>query len=84
MSHCIHLVLSFYVLNVCRAPSSKVLREDASHNMYVSGCKEVEVKNTEEAYEVLIKGIFQHSVSCLIFKIQTSVSAGWSASGGMV
>ncbi len=69
MTCCIHLVLSFYLLNVFRAPSSKVLREDASHNMYVSGCKEVEVKNTEEAYEVLIKGNFQHSVSCLILNI---------------
>ena len=40
----------------CRAPTSKVLREDGSHNMYVSNCVEVEVKSTEEAYEVLLKG----------------------------
>ncbi|NXK69270.1 KIF23 protein, partial [Sylvietta virens] len=33
-------------------PQSKTLREDQNHNMYVTGCTEVEVKSTEEAFEV--------------------------------
>ncbi|NXD28383.1 KIF23 protein, partial [Spelaeornis formosus] len=33
-------------------PQSKILREDQNHNMYVTGCTEVEVKSTEEAFEV--------------------------------
>ncbi|XP_062922241.1 kinesin-like protein KIF23 isoform X1 [Mobula hypostoma] len=37
-------------------PQSKNLREDSNHNMYVSGCTEVEVKSTEEAFEVFWKG----------------------------
>ncbi|XP_038622981.1 kinesin-like protein KIF23 isoform X3 [Tachyglossus aculeatus] len=37
-------------------PQSKILREDKNHNMYVSGCTEVEVKSTEEAFEVFWKG----------------------------
>lgn len=41
---------------LCRPPQSKVMREDAKHNMYVNGAVEVEVKNTEEAFEVLLKG----------------------------
>ncbi|XP_053274949.1 kinesin-like protein KIF23 isoform X4 [Pleuronectes platessa] len=38
------------------APQSKILREDQNHNMYVAGCTEVEVKSTEEAFEVFWKG----------------------------
>ena len=41
---------------MCRPPQSKGLREDASHNMYVSGATEVEVQSTAEAYEQLLKG----------------------------
>ncbi|XP_069767802.1 kinesin-like protein KIF23 isoform X2 [Narcine bancroftii] len=37
-------------------PQSKNLREDSHHNMYVAGCTEVEVKSTEEAFEVFWKG----------------------------
>jgi len=39
-----------------RPPTSKILREDASHNMYVSGVVETEVKSTEEAYDMFCKG----------------------------
>ncbi|KAM6961347.1 kinesin-like protein KIF23 isoform 2-T2 [Aplochiton taeniatus] len=39
-----------------KPPQSKILREDPSHNMYVSGCTEVEVKSTEEAFEVFWRG----------------------------
>ncbi|KFV77424.1 Kinesin-like KIF23, partial [Struthio camelus australis] len=37
-------------------PQSKTLREDQNHNMYVTGCTEVEVKSTEEAFEVFWRG----------------------------
>uniref|UniRef100_A0A673XQT5 Kinesin-like protein n=1 Tax=Salmo trutta TaxID=8032 RepID=A0A673XQT5_SALTR len=37
-------------------PQSKLLREDQNHNMYVAGCTEVEVKSTEEAFEVFWRG----------------------------
>ncbi|XP_029430871.1 kinesin-like protein KIF23 isoform X2 [Rhinatrema bivittatum] len=39
-----------------KAPQSKILREDQNHNMYISGCTEIEVKSTEEAFEVFWKG----------------------------
>ncbi|XP_070547007.1 kinesin-like protein KIF23 isoform X1 [Ptychodera flava] len=39
-----------------RPPQSKILREDNCHNMYISGCAEVEVKSTEEAYDVFLRG----------------------------
>ncbi|XP_036819797.1 kinesin-like protein KIF23 isoform X5 [Oncorhynchus mykiss] len=39
-----------------KPPQSKILREDQNHNMYVSGCTEVEVKSTEEAFEVFWRG----------------------------
>ncbi|XP_051896366.1 kinesin-like protein KIF23 isoform X6 [Pristis pectinata] len=39
-----------------KPPQSKNLREDSNHNMYVAGCTEVEVKSTEEAFEVFWKG----------------------------
>ncbi|XP_069767808.1 kinesin-like protein KIF23 isoform X7 [Narcine bancroftii] len=39
-----------------KPPQSKNLREDSHHNMYVAGCTEVEVKSTEEAFEVFWKG----------------------------
>ncbi|XP_018608017.1 kinesin-like protein KIF23 isoform X2 [Scleropages formosus] len=42
-----------------KPPQSKILREDQNHNMYVAGCTEVEVKSTEEAFEVFWKGMFQ-------------------------
>ena len=42
---------------VYRPPTSKLLREDSERNMYVSNVVEVEVKSTEEAYEVLWKGM---------------------------
>ncbi|XP_020837911.1 kinesin-like protein KIF23 isoform X4 [Phascolarctos cinereus] len=37
-------------------PQSKMLREDKNHNMYVAGCTEIEVKSTEEAFEVFWRG----------------------------
>ncbi|NXD09490.1 KIF23 protein, partial [Nothocercus nigrocapillus] len=37
-------------------PQSKILREGQNHKMYVTGCTEVEVKSTEEAFEVFWRG----------------------------
>jgi hypothetical protein len=36
--------------------TSKNIREDIEHNMYVSGVVEVEISNPQEAYELLLKG----------------------------
>ena len=42
---------------VCfRPPQTKILRTDNQDNMYVHNCVEVEVKTTEEAFEVFFKG----------------------------
>ena len=50
--------LSFHLppLSLSRPLQSKIMREDQYHNMYVSGATEVEVKSTEEAFEVLYMG----------------------------
>ena len=48
--------LSLSLLLLLRPPQSKVMREDSSHQMYVSGVTEVEVKTTEEAFQVLEQG----------------------------
>ena len=50
------IVTLFYYFVTYRPPTSKGLREDNNHNMYVSGVVEVEVKSTAEAYEVLERG----------------------------
>ncbi|XP_054475406.1 kinesin-like protein KIF23 isoform X2 [Anoplopoma fimbria] len=39
-----------------KPPQSRILREDQNHNMYVSGCMEVEVKSAEEAFQVFWRG----------------------------
>uniref|UniRef100_A0A8D2PPH5 Kinesin-like protein n=1 Tax=Zosterops lateralis melanops TaxID=1220523 RepID=A0A8D2PPH5_ZOSLA len=44
-----------------KPPQSKILREDQNHNMYVTGCTEVEVKSTEEAFEVFWRGNMERS-----------------------
>ena len=47
---------SFEWWSFFRLPQSKILRTDGQDNMYVHNCVEVEVKTTEEAFEVLYKG----------------------------
>uniref|UniRef100_A0A8C5N1M5 Kinesin-like protein n=1 Tax=Leptobrachium leishanense TaxID=445787 RepID=A0A8C5N1M5_9ANUR len=39
-----------------KPPQSRNLREDQNHNMYIAGCTEVEVKTTEEAFDVFWRG----------------------------
>lgn len=66
MTQCIVVRKFHSILSVCffisslslRPPQSKILREDQNHNMYVIGCTEVEVKSTEEAFEVFWRGKF--------------------------
>lgn len=57
-SHCVYIVCGCWLFSTTcfRPPQSKILREDQNHNMYVAGCTEVEVKSTEEAFEVFWKG----------------------------
>ncbi|ELU04176.1 hypothetical protein CAPTEDRAFT_226670 [Capitella teleta] len=49
--------LQYDAITGYKPPTSRVLREDSTRNMYVSSVTEVEVKSTEEAYEVLWKGM---------------------------
>ncbi|XP_006611057.1 kinesin-like protein KIF23 isoform X1 [Apis dorsata] len=35
---------------------SKIIREDGNRNMYVHGCTEIEVKSSEEAFEIFQRG----------------------------
>ncbi|XP_065322072.1 kinesin-like protein KIF23 [Gordionus sp. m RMFG-2023] len=53
---------------------SKTLREDSNHSIYVSGCTEVEVKSTEEALEVLYKGIKKKRMACTHLNTESSRS----------
>ncbi|GAB1605824.1 kinesin-like protein KIF23 isoform X2 [Argonauta hians] len=39
-----------------KAQQSKAIREDSSRMMYIHGCKEVEVKSPDEAFNVIYKG----------------------------
>jgi kinesin family protein 23 len=39
-----------------RQLQAKIVREDATHNMYVHSVTEVEVKSTQEAFEAFYKG----------------------------
>ncbi|XP_014666565.1 PREDICTED: kinesin-like protein KIF23 [Priapulus caudatus] len=57
-----------------RPPQSKVMREDANRNMYVSGAVEVEIKSTEEAFEVLLKGQKRRRVAHTVLNTESSRS----------
>lgn len=52
-----------------RPPQSKILREDQNHNMYVAGCTELEVKSTEEAFEVFWRGELKCLESMFLYTI---------------
>lgn len=57
-----------------RAPTSKILREDCNHNMYVSGVVEMEVKSTEEAYDLFYKGQKRRKVAHTALNTESSRS----------
>ena len=52
----------------------KILREDASKNMYVHGVTEVEVKSPEEAFEAFYKGQRKKRVANTIMNAESSRS----------
>nr|XP_054752223.1 kinesin-like protein KIF23 isoform X1 [Lytechinus pictus] len=41
----------------------RILREDCNHNMYVAMCTEIEVKSTDDAYKVFLKGQARRKVA---------------------
>lgn len=44
------------ILKQFRTLQNKIIREDGNRNMYVHGCTEVEVKSSEEAFEIFQRG----------------------------
>lgn len=62
LAWCDRLIISSYIDKPeevklsCRQLQVKIVREDASHNMYVHSVTEVEVKSTEDAFEAFYKG----------------------------
>lgn len=57
-----------------KPPQSKILRTDNYDNMYVHNCVEVEVKSTEEAFEVLYKGQKRRKVAHTSLNAESSRS----------
>ncbi|KAK7497855.1 hypothetical protein BaRGS_00010989, partial [Batillaria attramentaria] len=57
-----------------KPPQSKILRTDSNDNMYVHNCVEVEVKTTEEAFEVLYKGQKRRKVAHTSLNAESSRS----------
>ncbi|XP_070178787.1 kinesin-like protein KIF23 [Littorina saxatilis] len=57
-----------------KPPQSKILRTDSQDNMYVHNCVEVEVKTTEEAFEVLYKGQKRRKVAHTSLNAESSRS----------
>ncbi|XP_076439064.1 kinesin-like protein KIF23 [Babylonia areolata] len=57
-----------------KPPQTKILRTDSQDNMYVHNCVEVEVKSTEEAFEVLYKGQKRRKVAHTSLNAESSRS----------
>ncbi|XP_025084213.1 kinesin-like protein KIF23 isoform X2 [Pomacea canaliculata] len=57
-----------------KPPQSKILRTDNSDNMYVHNCVEIEVKTTEEAFEVFYKGQKRRKVAHTSLNAESSRS----------
>ncbi|XP_043260428.1 kinesin-like protein KIF23 [Colletes gigas] len=53
---------------------SKIIREDGYRNMYVHGCTEVEVKNSEEAFEVFQLGQHKRHIAYTALNAESSRS----------
>ncbi|CAH1789923.1 unnamed protein product [Owenia fusiformis] len=66
--------LTYDPITGLKAPTSKNLREDSDHNMYVSSAVEVEVKSSEEALEVLWKGQKRRKVAHTALNTESSRS----------
>lgn len=57
-----------------KPPQSKILREDANHNMYVFGMTEKEVKSADEAFELFCKGQRRRRVAHTALNTESSRS----------
>lgn len=57
-----------------RQPSSKILREDPRRNMFVYDSTEVEVKNTEEAFDLFWKGQNRRKTALTLLNAESSRS----------
>ncbi|XP_023220429.1 kinesin-like protein KIF23 [Centruroides sculpturatus] len=57
-----------------KPPQSKILREDANHNMYVFGMTEKEVKTADEAFELFCKGQRRRRVAHTALNTESSRS----------
>jgi len=57
-----------------RTPSSKILREDQRRNMFVYDSTEVEVKSTEEAFELFWKGQNRRKTALTMLNAESSRS----------
>ncbi|XP_053972696.1 kinesin-like protein KIF23 [Hylaeus volcanicus] len=53
---------------------SKIIREDGNRNMYIHGCTEVEVKSSEEAFEVFQRGQHKRHVAYTALNAESSRS----------
>ncbi|KRY78426.1 Kinesin-like protein KIF23, partial [Trichinella pseudospiralis] len=57
-----------------KPPISKILREDVNRNMYVNGVVEVEVKSTDEAFDVFVRGQRLRRVAHTLLNTESSRS----------
>ncbi|XP_015439074.1 PREDICTED: kinesin-like protein KIF23 [Dufourea novaeangliae] len=53
---------------------SKIIREDGNRNMYIHGCTEVEVKSSEEAFEVFQRGQCKRHIAYTVLNAESSRS----------
>ncbi|KAF6040876.1 KIF23 [Bugula neritina] len=57
-----------------KPPQSKILREDLSRVMFVHNVSEVEVKSTEEAFDILVRGQKRRKVAHTVLNAESSRS----------
>ncbi|XP_045129221.1 kinesin-like protein KIF23 isoform X1 [Portunus trituberculatus] len=57
-----------------RGLQTKIIREDAQHNMYVHACTEVEVKSPEDGLEVLYRGLKRRKIASTRLNCESSRS----------
>ena len=70
-------IIKFFTLkylNFNRMLQSKIIREDGNKNMYVHGVTEVEVKSSDEAFEVFQRGQRRRRVAHTALNAESSRS----------
>ncbi|XP_078035417.1 kinesin-like protein KIF23 isoform X2 [Augochlora pura] len=60
--------------NKIKTLQSKIVREDGNRNMYVHGCTEVEVKSSQEAFEVFQRGQRKRHIAYTALNAESSRS----------